>query len=390
MASPTSPLELEKLPFARDCFFYALSIAMLFIFMQDHAIQSWEALTLLGAAVVFVLAVYFTSDIAKRLPGAGPSLTAPQTKGKKGKMHGFEVEVKEVLHSRMQDGGREASGLQMAATANGIAVSPIDDAPKPNKRGSVGFQMDGGENALLGNMLRYDRLKEVAVMSEGTLRLEFSNNGLQHVTLLITAETADARDGLLESIKEYDDKLWVHDYDATVFGAISHLKHAFTDPKSNCMAKIVAIPEFLIDVLLKGTLFFCDVKDITKEGRWPLCFMGAMFWLAIFSYGMLEIAGQIHYNIPAIPTAFLGITVCAIGTSFPNAVASVIMASQGKPAAAAANALGSNVQNVFLAMALPWCIFMAFPGKDCENPGHMAEKWGDLPQNAAGLSEGIL
>ena len=49
-----------------------------------------------------------------------------------------------------------------------------------------------------------------------------------------------------------------------------------------------------------------------------------------------------------------GITVCAIGTSFPNAVASVLMAQQNKPAAAIANALGSNVQNVFLAMALPW------------------------------------
>merc|ERR1719401_1035268 len=115
----------------------------------------------------------------------------------------------------------------------------------------------------------------------------------------------------------------------------------------------------MIDVLLKGTLWAVDVKDHTKQKRWPLCFLGAMCWLAVFSLAMILIADQIHYNIPSLPVSFLGITVCAIGTSFPNAVASIIMAKQNKPAAAIANALGSNVQNVFLAMALPWVIFMS-------------------------------
>merc|ERR1712007_340718 len=114
-----------------------------------------------------------------------------------------------------------------------------------------------------------------------------------------------------------------------------------------------------------------------KEGRWMLCFVGAMFWLAAFSYAMLEMATQIHENINAVPTAFLGITVCAIGTSFPNAVASVIMASQNKPAAAIANALGSNVQNVFLAMAMPWVIFMATQGV------------GGIEQSAEGIQQGV-
>jgi len=102
-----------------------------------------------------------------------------------------------------------------------------------------------------------------------------------------------------------------------------------------------------------------------------------MFWLAIFSYLMLEIAEQIHYNIPSLPNSFLGITVCAIGTSFPNAVASILMAQQNKPAAAIANALGSNVQNVFLAMALPWCIYS------------LQTNGAPIVQNVAGISEGV-
>ena len=43
-----------------------------------------------------------------------------------------------------------------------------------------------------------------------------------------------------------------------------------------------------------------------------LCFAGAMFWLAMFSCAMLEMANKIHENINAVPTAFLGITVCAL------------------------------------------------------------------------------
>merc|ERR1712135_280861 len=143
------------------------------------------------------------------------------------------------------------------------------------------------------------------------------------------------------------------------------------------MGRLVAFPEFCVDVLLKSTLFLVDVKQIEKQGRWPLCFVGAMCWLAFFSWLMLVVANEINCNIPVLSNAFLGITVCAVGTSFPNAVASILMAKQDKPAAAIANALGSNVQNVFLAMALPWCIYSAQHG------------FGGIPQDVAGISEGV-
>merc|ERR1712059_160952 len=43
------------------------------------------------------------------------------------------------------------------------------------------------------------------------------------------------------------------------------------------------------------------------------------------------------------------------------------MASQGKSAAAIGNAFGSNVQNVFLAMAGPWIIYILSGASDPEN-----------------------
>merc|ERR1719183_1586695 len=150
------------------------------------------------------------------------------------------------------------------------------------------------------------------------------------------------------------------------------------DKEMSLFLKIfLGLPELLIDGLLRLTLCSVDIKDEPKEDRWPLCFLGAMVWLAFFSFCMLECANMIHAFIPAIPISFLGITFCAVGTSFPNAVASVILSGQGKPGAAIANALGSNIQNVFLAMALPWVIYQTTTGQYVLN------------ENVAGIQEGV-
>merc|ERR1712060_620563 len=55
-----------------------------------------------------------------------------------------------------------------------------------------------------------------------------------------------------------------------------------------------------------------------------------------------------------ISNGLLGLTVAAAGTSFPNLVASVLVAKRGQSAMAIANAVGSNIQNVFLALGFPW------------------------------------
>merc|ERR1712045_830664 len=68
---------------------------------------------------------------------------------------------------------------------------------------------------------------------------------------------------------------------------------------------------------------------------------------------------QISANIALLSPMLLGVTLGAIGTSLPNAMGSIIMSKQGKSAASIGNAFGSNVQNVFLAMAGPWIIYLS-------------------------------
>lgn len=391
LATPSQflPLQLERVPFSRDCIFYGISIIMLYITLLDKRVDWNEAIMLLFAAAIYVVAVYFTTDVVQAVPCLQSSVVEVEDSEveaaptKRAKMHGVEVQIKELFHSRMADAcSGPSEAFELEATGAGIYAQPIQDKA-PNRKsvtgGSIGFQFDNPE-ALLGPILKYKDLKEVQIMEHGVIQLEFFHRML-HVTLMVTINDISKTDDLLKGIennsaKYTNNKMYIHKYDASVFGAIGHLSHAMRH--GSFVEKILSVPEFIVDAMLRSTLWWCDVKHIQRQRRWPLCFIGAMFWLAMFSWAMLEVAEQIHANIPALPNSFLGITVCAIGTSFPNAVASIIMAQQAKPAAAIANALGSNVQNVFLAMALPWTIFCFTQGVT------------QIPQNVAGINEGVF
>merc|ERR1719394_1873580 len=144
------------------------------------------------------------------------------------------------------------------------------------------------------------------------MELEFWPHIWEHVTLRVKCATSAEREELLGKIKDHSlGRLWVHQYDPTVRFAFVRFWHAIREGHSK-LEKLVAIPELLINVCMMTTLSMVDVKDIRKERRWPLCFLGAMAWLAVFSFLMLETCNRINYHIPSIPISFLGITVCAV------------------------------------------------------------------------------
>ncbi|CAK0885678.1 unnamed protein product, partial [Prorocentrum cordatum] len=407
MATHSLPLQLDLAPFARDVFFYGLSVGLLYCVLSDKQVEFWESLVLLAAAMLYVAAVYFTSDVADMLWGAGAAQAAlPSSAGlaappagqpgdlpdgkvsrrssRAGSFHGVTVQVEEVVHSRMTD----ATHLKRTMDANDFAVETGIDVAlwtsqrtvRQSRRPSLGPQLEDVQDAVLaGPRLLYKDLKEVVVRSEGVMDLEFWPHVWEHVTLRVRCGTSVERDELLAKVREYSlGKPWEHEYDASVHSAFVRFKRTLT-ADSSIVEKLSAFPELIVNVCLMSTLSVVDVKDIRNEGRWGLCFLGGMFWLGLQSYFLLEACDCIHYHIPAIPTSFLGITVCAVGTSFPNAIASVILAQQGQPAAAVANALGSNVQNVFLAMALPWAFYSA-----------QMLSFGAISQDVAGIDEGVL
>merc|ERR1719160_593515 len=85
----------------------------------------------------------------------------------------------------------------------------------------------------------------------------------------------------------------------------------------------------------------------------PLSFCMSMCWLACFSFCVVQVCDILAYEFN-ISVTVLGFTVAAIGTSFPNVISCIAVSRQGKTCMAIANALGANIQNVFIALALPW------------------------------------
>ncbi|MCK5722992.1 MAG: calcium/sodium antiporter, partial [Gammaproteobacteria bacterium] len=75
---------------------------------------------------------------------------------------------------------------------------------------------------------------------------------------------------------------------------------------------------------------------------------GLLIWGAErFVHGASAIAKNF-----GVPPLIIGLTIVGIGTSAPEILISIIAASQGNPALAVGNALGSNITNIALVLGI--------------------------------------
>lgn len=102
-----------------------------------------------------------------------------------------------------------------------------------------------------------------------------------------------------------------------------------------------------------GVLLWLTIPNVKLQPRrYFSSFFMSMAWLSLTAY--IVCIGSNRINVLwQIPKSFLGLTLVAVGTSWPNLLASVVTARQGRGEMAVSNALGSNVQNVFFVLAFP-------------------------------------
>ena len=102
-----------------------------------------------------------------------------------------------------------------------------------------------------------------------------------------------------------------------------------------------------------GVLLWMTIPNVKLQPRRYLSsFFMSMAWLSITAYIVCVASDRISI-LWQIPKSFLGLTLVAVGTSWPNLLASIVTARQGRGEMAVSNALGSNVQNVFFVLAFP-------------------------------------
>ena len=90
-----------------------------------------------------------------------------------------------------------------------------------------------------------------------------------------------------------------------------------------------------------------------------LTFLTSIMWIGVISWFMVEWTAEIGCVL-GIPSAIMGVTVLAAGTSIPDALSSIVVARQGEGDMAIANAVGSNVFDIWLGLGLPWLLVIPF------------------------------
>ncbi|GLD97354.1 hypothetical protein PINS_up006038 [Pythium insidiosum] len=82
-------------------------------------------------------------------------------------------------------------------------------------------------------------------------------------------------------------------------------------------------------------------------------FLLSIVWIAVLSHFTVVWATKFGC-LAGIPSALMGLTIIAAGTSVPDALSSVLVARDGQGDMAVSNAIGSNVFDILLGLGLPF------------------------------------
>jgi len=412
LCAPSMPVQLDASKVTRDVLFYTISIILLVFVIHDCQVMYWQAGIMSAMVAVYGLSVAYWSKL-DRCFGTRPSAVAVSDVAQSShagieashsrpdnEVHG-QASLEQGITVRLRRGarvGRFQYRISKRTWAKRRAcldphtgtlkLSPCDDdtagtiersmsspggasLEQPSFSPGESFDCSARECLMVGGT--YGRLnipmKDIVTCEAGedtTFSLEFTDrsadgvaalsfNGEHRVTLEFQTSTLQERDLFVSTLSG---RPVIPDPSAEDFVELveehRHVAQALDPHNRTCKEHIFSIFQWLcFPVLLALTLTIptCFVPSTRK--RWPLTFCMAMVWLSFFSYWICVMADTVH-ELFGIPSALLGLTLTSIGTSFPNMIASVIVARQGQGSMAIANALGSNIQNVFLALGFPW------------------------------------
>uniref|UniRef100_H3D184 Sodium/calcium exchanger membrane region domain-containing protein n=1 Tax=Tetraodon nigroviridis TaxID=99883 RepID=H3D184_TETNG len=117
----------------------------------------------------------------------------------------------------------------------------------------------------------------------------------------------------------------------------------------------------IVPIVLPLWLTLPDVRKPSSKKFFPITFLGAICWIAFFSYLMVWWAHQVGETI-GITEEIMGLTMLAAGTSIPDLITSVIVARKGLGDMAVSSSVGSNIFDITVGLPFPWLIWSLFNG----------------------------
>ena len=125
--------------------------------------------------------------------------------------------------------------------------------------------------------------------------------------------------------------------------------------------RLIDLPYWLMSLPWNLTMALSIPKCETErmESFYILTFLMSLAWITGITYFMVEWSARLGCVLE-IPHVVMGQVVLAAGSSVPDALSSVAVAKQGMGDMAIANAIGSNIFDIWLDLGIPWTIVLPF------------------------------
>ncbi|XP_063326182.1 sodium/potassium/calcium exchanger 2-like isoform X5 [Pelmatolapia mariae] len=334
-------LNLTWWPLFRDVSFYILDLILLIIFFLDNVISMWESITLLTGYAAYVIFMKFNSNVegfVKDCMNKNQVVEVEvQPKDEKASPGAPEDDGKLSARPRLQRGGSSAS-LHNSLMRNSIfqlmihTLDPLSEG-KFREKASILHKIAKKKCQV------EDSEKANGVASRSDKNLPNSSSVEVEVTPPMNG-TAGQEGETAEDEEEEDQPLSL----------------SWPESSRKRFTYLLIMP-----IVLPLWLTLPDVRKTSSKKFFPITFLGAICWIAGFSYLMVWWAHQVGETI-GITEEIMGLTILAAGTSIPDLITSVIVARKGLGDMAVSSSVGSNIFDITVGLPLPWLLWSLFKG----------------------------
>lgn len=305
------PVSLQWRSIVRDCGVYIVSLVVLLILLQDGLIEDWESIIMLALYVTYIiLCAIWNKIVAAVCP-------VPEDK----------------VHAS-NDEHTAAELLTNAATERNESIRLAKRAASAKFRGSA------------TSIIAIQRLAAHTELAKSTTNL-LKQGDAESRTTVSAKHRKSARAATMSAVPE---GFTVEEHQEE-----GHHEHpGLCDIPATSGARLAWAISFPLMFIFTFTVPNCA----KHEKMFPVTFVMCIVWLGILVEVMVEHASEFGALLGFSP-GILGLTLLAAGTSFPDLVASLIVAKQGSIDMAVSNAFGSNNFDVLLCLGLPWFLSTA-------------------------------
>uniref|UniRef100_H2SRD8 Solute carrier family 24 member 2 n=1 Tax=Takifugu rubripes TaxID=31033 RepID=H2SRD8_TAKRU len=331
-------LNLTWWPLFRDVSFYILDLILLIVFFLDNVISVWESLTLLSGYAAYVIFMKFNSSV--------------------------EAFVKDCVNKNQV--------VEVEVQPKAVPAVPEDDG-KLSARPRL---QRGGSSASLHNSLMRNSIFQLMIhtldpLSEGKFREKAS---ILHKIAKKKCQVEDSEKA--NGVASRSDKNLPNSSSVEVEvtppmnGTAGQEGETAEDEEEEDQPLSLSWPEstrkrltylLIIPIVLPLWLTLPDVRKPSSKKFFPITFLGAICWIAFFSYLMVWWAHQVGETI-GITEEIMGLTMLAAGTSIPDLITSVIVARKGLGDMAVSSSVGSNIFDITVGLPFPWLIWSLLNG----------------------------